>query len=84
VTRGHQATAQHMSDVVRAVPDELVTREAMARILTVSVPTFDRMRHDAKREGNPCPEITWGRRMLRYRPRDVWRWAESLEGRRVA
>jgi phage terminase Nu1 subunit (DNA packaging protein) len=55
---------------MRAIPDELVTREELADIMRVSVPTIDRMR----REGMPA--VTWGRRLVRFRVREALNWAE--------
>jgi phage terminase Nu1 subunit (DNA packaging protein) len=56
---------------LRPVPDELVTRQELAEIMRVSVPTIDRM----KREG--MPSISWGRRLVRFRVRDAMTWAEQ-------
>jgi excisionase family DNA binding protein len=58
-----------------AVADELVTREELAEILRVSVPTVDRMR----RAG--MPHHTWGRRLIRFRVREAMAWAEARDGR---
>lgn len=51
--------------------DELVTRQELAKIMRVSVPTIDRM----CREGMPAH--TWGRRRLvRFRLGEALAWAE--------
>lgn len=63
-----------MSDL-RPVPAELVTRQELAEIMRVSVPTIDRM----KREG--MPSVTWGRRLVRFRVRDAMTWAEQQQRR---
>ncbi|WCB92290.1 hypothetical protein DSM104299_00980 [Baekduia alba] len=49
---------------------ELVTRQELAEIMRVSVPTIDRMR----RAG--MPHVTWGRRLVRFRVKDALAWAE--------
>jgi excisionase family DNA binding protein len=56
---------------LQRVPDELVTREELAEIMRVSVPTIDRM----KRAGMPA--VTWGRRLVRFRVREAMAWAEQ-------
>jgi phage terminase Nu1 subunit (DNA packaging protein) len=58
---------------LQAVRDELVTREELARIMRVSVPTVDRMRRDG------MPHITYGRRLVRFRVADAMRWAEGKQ-----
>lgn len=58
---------------MRPVRDELVTRDELAEIMRVSVPTIDRM----KREG--MPSVTWGRRLVRFRVRDAMTWAEQQQ-----
>lgn len=58
---------------LRPVPDELVTREELAEMMRVSVPTIDRMR----REGMPV--VTWGRRLVRFRVREAISWAEQRQ-----
>jgi excisionase family DNA binding protein len=58
---------------LRPVPDELVTREELAEIMRVSVPTIDRM----KRAGMPA--VTWGRRLVRFRVREAMAWAEQQQ-----
>jgi predicted DNA-binding transcriptional regulator YafY len=69
---------------LEAVP-ELVTKREMAQLLTVSVPTFDRMRRRGRETGYPCPEITWGLgNFLRYNPPKVRRWAAALERKEAA
>lgn len=60
---------------LRVVVDELVTREELAEILKVSVPTIDRMR----RAG--MPHHRWGRRLVRFRVREAMAWAEARDGR---
>jgi phage terminase Nu1 subunit (DNA packaging protein) len=62
-----------MTEQLRPVPDELVTRAELAQIMRVSIPTIDRLR----REGMPC--VTWGRRLVRFRVRDAMAWAERQE-----
>lgn len=69
-----------LAATVQAHWEPLVTHDEMAAILAVSPRTFYRMRRDARENGNPCPEITWGRRLLRYRASEVLRWAAALEG----
>jgi excisionase family DNA binding protein len=59
---------------LRVVTDGLVTREELAEILRVSVPTVDRMR----RAGMPCHR--WGRRLVRFRVRECMAWAEERDG----
>lgn len=54
-----------------SVPDELVTRDELAHILRVSVPTVDRMRRD----GMPCHR--WGRRLVRFRVHEAIAWCEA-------
>ena len=56
---------------VRPVRDEFVTREELAQLMRVSVPTVDRMR----RAG--MPHVTWGRRLVRFRVGEALRWAEQ-------
>jgi phage terminase Nu1 subunit (DNA packaging protein) len=56
---------------IRSLPAEVVTREELAEIMRVSVPTIDRMR----RAG--MPYLTWGRRLVRFRVRDALAWAEQ-------
>jgi phage terminase Nu1 subunit (DNA packaging protein) len=58
---------------LHAVPDQLVTRQELAEIMRVSVPTVDRMR----REGMPC--VTWGRRLIRFRVSEALRWAAAQD-----
>jgi phage terminase Nu1 subunit (DNA packaging protein) len=64
-----------MTEQLRPVPDELVTRDELAEIMRVSVPTIDRLR----REG--MPSVTWGRRLRRFRVRDAMAWAEEQQRR---
>ena len=58
---------------LRPIRGELVTREELAEIMRVSVPTIDRMR----RAGMPA--VTWGRRLVRFRVNDAIAWAETQE-----
>lgn len=58
---------------LRPVSDEFVTRDELAEILRVSVPTIDRMR----RAGMPCHR--WGRRLVRFRVREALAWAEAKD-----
>jgi hypothetical protein len=57
--------------------DRLVTRQELASLMRVSVPTIDRMR----REGMPC--VTWGRRLVRFRVGEAIAWAEQQQFRGV-
>jgi phage terminase Nu1 subunit (DNA packaging protein) len=52
---------------------EYVTREELAELMRVSVPTIDRMR----REG--MPTVTWGRRLVRFNVREAVAWAQARE-----
>lgn len=63
---------------LRPIPDELVTREELAEIMRVSVPTIDRMRRDG------MPAVTWGRRLRRFRVGEALAWAEREQRRRAA
>lgn len=54
----------------RPVPDELLTREELARAMRSSVSTVDRM----KAAGMPF--VPWGRRGVRFRLRDALAFAE--------
>jgi phage terminase Nu1 subunit (DNA packaging protein) len=58
---------------LRPTPDELVTREELARIMRVSVPTIDRLR----RKG--MPSITWGLRLRRFDASAAMAWAREQE-----
>lgn len=64
-----------MSAHLATVTDELVTRDELAAIMRVSVPTIDRMR----RAG--MPHVTWGRRLVRFRVAEAIRWAEQQQGK---
>lgn len=64
-----------MTDTLRPVPDELVTREELAGIMRVSVRTIDRLRNEG------MPAVTWGRRLVRFRVRDAMSWAEQQQRR---
>ncbi|HEU4975708.1 MAG TPA: hypothetical protein VFT50_11505 [Baekduia sp.] len=63
---------------LRPIPDELATREELAEIMRVSVPTIDRMRRDG------MPYVTWGRRLVRFRVRDAILWAEGQQSSKDA
>lgn len=63
------------------VPEPYITREEAGDLLRVSLPAFDRMRKDGERMGLPCPVVTWGRRMLRYRASEVLAWGIELDRR---
>lgn len=58
---------------IKAVPDELVTRDELADIMRVSVSTIDRMRDDG------MPSVSWGRRLVRFRVREAIEWAEQQD-----
>jgi excisionase family DNA binding protein len=55
--------------------EQLVTREELAEILRVSVPTIDRMRRDG------IPHHRWGRRLVRFRVAEAMAWAEARDRR---
>jgi phage terminase Nu1 subunit (DNA packaging protein) len=59
--------------MLHSLPGELVTREELARIMRVSLPTIDRMRRDG------MPSVTWGRRLRRFNVADAMRWAEDKQ-----
>lgn len=59
------------------VADELATREEMAAIMRVSIPTIDRMLRDGMRD---AAAVSWGRRLVRIRVSAAMRWAEQQEG----
>jgi phage terminase Nu1 subunit (DNA packaging protein) len=61
---------------LRAVPNELVNREELARRMGCSVKTVDRMRSEG------MPYVVWGRRMLRFDPQAAMSW--FLDQRRDA
>lgn len=63
---------------LRPIPDELVTRQELAEIMRVSVPTIDRMRAAG------MPAVTWGRRLVRFRVREAMAWAEHHHDDRAA
>jgi excisionase family DNA binding protein len=58
---------------VREVPPELATRQEMADLMRVSVPTLDRM----IRSGMPV--VRWGRRLVRVPVADALRWAAAQD-----
>lgn len=62
----------------RPVPDELLKRQQLAAIMQCSVDTIDRM----KAQG--MPYVPWGRRMVRYRLREVLAWRQSQDDERAA
>jgi excisionase family DNA binding protein len=57
-------------------PEPFVTRQEMAEILRVSVPTIDRMLRDG------MPSHSWGRRLVRLRVSEVLAWAEAQDAQR--
>jgi hypothetical protein len=58
---------------LRAVPDELLTRQELAAVMRSSVSTVDRMKADG------MPFVPWGRRGVRFRLRDALAFAEQYE-----
>jgi phage terminase Nu1 subunit (DNA packaging protein) len=62
----------------RPVPDELLTRVQLAGVMQCSVRTIDTM----KAQGMPW--VPWGRRMVRYRLREVLEWRQEQETRKAA
>lgn len=54
--------------------EELATRQELAKMMRVSVRTIDAMRA----AGMPC--VTWGRRLVRFRPSEAMAWAEEQRG----
>lgn len=56
---------------IYAQPEQYVTRQELAEMMRVSVPTIDRMR----REG--MPSINWGRRLVRFIPSEAIGWAQE-------
>jgi predicted DNA-binding transcriptional regulator AlpA len=67
-------------------PDDglLLTRPEMAARMRVSLPTFDRMRYEGTRMGFPMPVVTWGRRIVLFRPGLVEAWGAEYERRKAA
>lgn len=63
---------------LRPLPPELVTREELADMMRCSVATVDRMKRDG------MPHVSWGRRMVRFRPGEAMRWAETQQQRKAA
>ena len=68
---GHDIEADAVIELMGRLPDELVTREELARALRVSVPTIDRMR----REG--MPDVSLGPRLLSFRLSECLAWARA-------
>lgn len=66
---------------LQAVPERMVDAREMASILRISVPTLNKIRREAKERGDPMPEMTYGRRLVRYHPGRVIRWLEDREER---
>lgn len=60
------------------VPDQIVTRDELARIMRVSVRTIDRMRAEG------MPAVNWGRRLTRFYVGDAIRWASEQSDRKAA
>lgn len=58
---------------LRAVPDELLTRAELAKIMRSSVSTVDRMKADG------MPFVPWGRRGVRFRLPDALAFAAQYE-----
>lgn len=52
--------------------EPIVSRHEMASLLGVSPATFDRMRREAREAGSPIPEMTYGRRLVRFLPSRVF------------
>jgi predicted DNA-binding transcriptional regulator AlpA len=67
-------------------PDDglLLTRPEMAARMRVSLATFDRMRYEGTRMGFPMPVVTWGRRIVLFRPREIEAWGAEYERRKAA
>jgi phage terminase Nu1 subunit (DNA packaging protein) len=59
-----------MADL-RPVPPELVTRQELAEMMRISVPTVDRLR----KAGMPCVRFSPG--TVRFRPAEAMAWAEN-------
>jgi len=51
-----------------------VGRRELARLMGVSVDTVDRLRRDG------MPSVTWGRRMVRFKPSVALQWAREHRG----
>lgn len=66
-------------DNVVGLPSSLLTREELAREMRISVKTLQRMRAEGRAVGLPCPEVTWGRRLVLFRLAPVLKWADQLE-----
>jgi predicted DNA-binding transcriptional regulator AlpA len=60
-----------MNDAMPPSPEPYVDRREMARLMGVSVATIDRMRRDG------MPAVTWGRRLIRFRPSESLAWARA-------
>jgi phage terminase Nu1 subunit (DNA packaging protein) len=58
---------------LRPVPDELLTRDELAKIMRSSVSTVDRMKADG------MPFVPWGRRGVRFRLAEALAFAEQYE-----
>jgi hypothetical protein len=56
----------------------------MAARMRLSLPTFDRMRYEGARMGFPMPVVTWGRRIVLFRPGLVEAWGAEYERRKAA
>jgi hypothetical protein len=69
---------------VHSLPTTLLTRPEMAETMRISLRTFDEMRYEGKQQGFPCPQVTWGRRRVLFRPCDVERWGAEMQRRRAA
>ena len=68
----------------RRVHEPLVNRAELAEMMSISVRTLDEMLAEGRRRGDPCPTVTWGRRLSRFRPSEALRWAEAQQNRRAA
>lgn len=58
---------------IRVVLDQSVTREQLAEMLEVSTDTVDRWRAAG------MPWHHWGRRLVRFRVREVTRWLDDQD-----
>ena len=58
---------------LRPVPDQVVTRAELADLLHVSTDTVDRWREDG------MPWHPWGRRLVRFRVREVNEWLDTRD-----
>lgn len=65
-----------MADL-RPVPDTVVTREQLAAMLGVSTWTIDQWREQG------MPWHNWGRRLVRFRVREVTRWLDDQDLQQV-